>query len=270
MRKVSRAVCQQACSEVVSWCNVSAGLFTCVVADAARNQLTNFLVAEKARRLLGPSVAMRFADIILPDIYFFTPTRRMELLSRRRQMLYYIAIGIGSRLAEKRKKAKREREAIRLSSSRVDSQVPTVTSAAISLRRCLYFFHPLNLCCGVTQHHTHVPTCAQEERSGFHLTDSQPARVSCSKQASKSFHGAVFRFLINFPAPKRESDGHNHRTTLTLLDPRIQSLIGACMVSKKVLQFSSNSLQVSRHAYVIWCGSKKVFTDLFKGLFSCF
>jgi hypothetical protein len=67
------------------------------------------LVAEKARRLLGPSVAMRFADIILPDIFFFTPTRRMELLSRRRQMLYYIAIGIGSRLAEKRKKAKRER-----------------------------------------------------------------------------------------------------------------------------------------------------------------
>jgi hypothetical protein len=72
-----------------------------VVADAARNQLTNSLVAEKARRLLGSSLAMRFADIILPDA-FFTPTRRMELLSGRRQMLYYIAIGIGSRLAEKK------------------------------------------------------------------------------------------------------------------------------------------------------------------------
>lgn len=39
----------------------------------------------------------------------------------------------------RRERKLREREAIRLSSSRVDSQVPTVTSAAISLRRCLYF-----------------------------------------------------------------------------------------------------------------------------------
>jgi hypothetical protein len=86
-----------------------------VVADAARNQLTNSLVAEKARRLLGPSVAMRFADIILPDAFFYAYKADGAPLREKANAVLYCNWNWKSFGREERKL--RERETIRLSSS---------------------------------------------------------------------------------------------------------------------------------------------------------
>lgn len=146
-----------------------------MVADAARNQLTsacpNFLVAEKARRLLGPSVAMRFADIILPDIFFLRgwsssigQGKCCTILQLELEVVW-----------PRRKKAKRG-NSIKLVEWTPKSQLLLLRpfSCEDAITFSTHSTSPV-----VSHSITH--TCAQEERSGFHLTDSQPARVSCSK-----------------------------------------------------------------------------------------
>jgi hypothetical protein len=168
MRKVSRAVCQQACSEVVSWCNVSAGLFTCVVADAARNQLTNSLVAEKARRLLGPSVAMRFADIILPDAFFYAYKADGAPLREKANAVLYCNWNWKSFGREERK-LREKGNSIKL----VESGLPSPNCYFCGHFSCEDDFTFSTHSTYAVASHSITHTCAQEERSGFHLTDSQ-------------------------------------------------------------------------------------------------
>jgi len=68
--------------------------------------LDEFLVAENAGRLLGRFVAMSFADIILPDRYFYADYnyKAYEVPFKKRQIYY----SIGSRLAVREESKERK------------------------------------------------------------------------------------------------------------------------------------------------------------------
>lgn len=168
MRKVSRAVCQQACSEVVSWCNVSAGLFTCVVADAARNQLTNFFGRGKGKEItwLIPGHALR--GYYITWCFFYAYKADGAPLREKANAVLYCNWNWKSFGREERK-LREKGNSIKL----VESGLPSPNCYFCGHFSCEDDFTFSTHSTYAVASHSITHTCAQEERSGFHLTDSQ-------------------------------------------------------------------------------------------------